>query len=400
MLYKYHAKDKTGLVTGTMDAGREADVAKLLRQKGLFIVDIQQTSQVLESISLKLPFTGVSFGDIVNFTRQLSTMITAGLPLIDSLGLLATQSTKQSLKDVLIKVVKKVESGGNLSGAFSEYPDSFSKIYTSSIRAGETSGKLDVVLQKLADTLEKEREFRGKIKGAMIYPVIILIGMGVMIFLMMTLVIPKLTEFFQNFQMELPLPTKILIFVSGIFSHFWWLILLCLFALFFLFSSWKRNESGKIIWDKILFRIPVWGPLRREMMLSEMTRTMALLAESGVPILEGLQIIADSVDSPSYSSGIKTAASRVEKGYALGISLSDNPIFPPLLGQMVTVGEETGKMDETLFRVSRFYETSAEEKVKILTTAIEPIIIVLLGVGVAFVVLSVVLPMYQVTQGI
>ena len=136
------------------------------------------------------------------------------------------------------------------------------------------------------------------------------------------------------------------------------------------------------------------------MMLSEMTRTMALLAESGVPILEGLQIIADSVDSPSYSSGIKTAASRVEKGYALGISLSDNPIFPPLLGQMVTVGEETGKMDETLFRVSRFYETSAEEKVKILTTAIEPIIIVLLGVGVAFVVLSVVLPMYQVTQGI
>lgn len=401
MLYKFQAKNKNGqLVNGHIESSSPTEVAKLLRQKDYFIIGIAEKGKSFDVEEINFSFSRVTFGTVVNFTRQLSTMITAGLPLVESLNLLKTQETNGAFKDLLNKVLSKIEGGESLSAALSEYPNHFNRIYTSSIKAGETSGKLDNVLQRLADNLEKERDFRGKITGAMIYPAVIVIAMIVLIFFMMTLVIPKMTEFFQSFNMKLPITTQILISTSNIFSNYWWLILLVGGVFFFLLLSWKKTDTGKIMWDHFLFKIPLWGALRKEKMLADISRTLGVLVEAGVPILESLQIISQAVESPLFQEGILSAAQALEKGSPLGASFVGNPVFPPLLGQMITVGEETGKLDDTLYRVSKFFETTAEQKVKVLTTAIEPIMIIILGIGVGFVVLSIVMPMYQVTQGI
>lgn len=399
MLFKYRVKNQEGkVISGTVEARSETEAIRLLRERGFFVINLSESKVELTTGGLASKLSRVAFGDIVNFTRQLSTMVTAGLPLVDSLDLLKTQTKNLTLRRILTKILEKVQGGETLASALGEHPKHFNKIYLALIRAGESSGKLDTVLERLADNLEKERKFRGKIKGAMIYPTIIILAMTAVMFLMMTVVVPKLTGIYKEFDVKLPLPTIILMTISDVFVKFWWLILLALLGLFFLFSRWKKTEVGRRILDKFILHLPIWGSLKREALLAEMTRTLGLLAGAGISLLEALRIVADAVDSESYSEAIKKAAVSVEKGFPLGLTVSRNPLFPALLGQMITVGEETGKIDETLLRVSGFFETSASEKVKGLTTAIEPIIMVILGVGVGFLVLSIVLPMYQLTE--
>lgn len=399
MNYSYHVKNEAGKsLNGTVQASTIDEAVRLLRERNFLIIDVKELGEQRVSGSMMRFMHHVTYSEIVTFTQQLATMIVAGLPLIDSLHLLFTQTKNAGFKLMLEDIITKIRGGEPLSRALAGHPRQFSKLYVSLIEAGERSGKLDTVLERLADNLENQREFRTRVQTAMIYPVIIIIGMLGLSLMMLIFVIPKLTEIYTQFDLELPLPTRILIFVSNFFVHFWWVVIVVFIGIGVWLFSFKKTQGGERLWDRIILSIPIWGTIRQEMVLAEFTRTLSMLIGSGVSILDGLAIVADGIDSVLFADSIRSIAGKVEKGFSMGLLFTSETIFPPIVGQMIAIGEETGKIDETLGRTSHFYESSANEKVKRLTTAIEPIILVVLGIGVAFLVLSIVLPMYQLTE--
>lgn len=398
MFFKYKGKNNKGeIVSGLVESVSDKQAIALLKSQGLFVISLNIKTESIFS-QLNLRFSKVKFNDIVVFTQQLSTMITAGLNLTDSLNILKLQATNPAFKKVVSDILKDVEGGSNFAKALGRYPQYFTPIYTSLVRAGEASGKLQDVFQRLATTMEKQRDFRSKTRGALVYPAIILVGMVIVIFIMMTVVVPKLTDLYKDFGTELPPTTKLLMAVSSFFVNFWWLLIILIWGGLILFRSWKKTPIGARLWDKFILRLPIWGNLKKQLVLTEFTRTLAVLASAGIPILEALEIVSGSLDSITFQDDLKKVAQQVEKGYPIGIPISQNPDFPPIVGQMITVGEETGKLDETLLKVSTFFEAEAEQGIRTLTTAMEPLIMVVLGVGVGFVVISILMPIYNLTS--
>ncbi|MBI4999456.1 type II secretion system F family protein, partial [Candidatus Gottesmanbacteria bacterium] len=331
--FNYKVRDQKGkLVTGVVETKSEKDAASLLREQGFLVVELTSAGGLTLS-SLTTPLKRVSFSDIVTFTRQLSTMITAGLTLTDALAILRGQTPNQAFAKILDDILHEIEAGNNLASALEKYPQHFSKIYICLIRAGEAGGMVDQVLSRLADNLEKQREFNSKTRGAMIYPATIVIGMVVVVFIMMTMVVPKLTALYKDFGLALPITTRILISISGFFITFWWAILAVVAGLIFGFRAWRKTPMGTRILDSLVLRLPLWGNLKKQIILVEFTRTLGLLVGAGLPILEALNIVSDSLDNVIYREGIKEAAQKVEKGFPLGVPLAQNPNFPPILGQ-------------------------------------------------------------------
>lgn len=401
MQYTYRVKDKEGkILTGSVNAGSQDDAVKSLRDRGVFILSItEQAPTNVQVDDILARFSRVSFGQVVEFTRQLATMLNAGLSLVESLTLLEQEAhSNAALKKILSDILGEIKGGGTLAKALSKHPKQFSKIYTSLVAAGEESGKLDTVLLRLADNLEAERSFRAQVKTAMIYPTIVLMGMAGLGTMMMIYVVPQLTEIYDSFDVELPFTTQLMIGTSNFMINYWWLILIAIAGLLVWIPQFKRSELGIRIMDSVTLNLPVWGSLKKDTIMTELTRTLSLLISAGVPILESLEIVSDALASQQYANGIKDAAKKVERGFQLGSLLSANPLYPPIFGQMVSVGEQTGKMDETLGRISLYFEASASEKVKRLTASLEPIILGVLGLGVGFLVFSIVMPMYQLTQ--
>ena len=274
----------------------------------------------------------------------------------------------------------------------------FSTVYVALVKAGESAGVLDQIMKKMADTLDKQREFQNKTRGALIYPTIVFIGMITVAFIMMIFVVPKLTQMYQDFGAELPLPTKILIGVSNFMVNYWYLFFGMLAASFLIFRRWSKTPVGSLLLEQVVFKIPIWGPLKKDIVLAEFSRTMGLLSTAAIPILDGLRIVAETLGSQIYADGIIRAAVRVEKGSTLAEAIAAASDFPPILSQMIDVGEQTGKVDEILSKLADFYESQSELKVKALTTAIEPIIMVIMGIGVGFLVMAVIMPIYQLTN--
>ena len=324
-------------------------------------------------------------------------MIVAGLSLPDSLTILRTQTTNPAFARVL-DIEHQIVGGGNLADSLGKYPTYFPAIYVALIRAGESSGTLDKVLSRLAETLEAQREFKSKVQGAMIYPVIIVIGMVAVVMVMMTVVIPKLTDLYKDFGISLPVSTQILITMSQFFVRFWWLMIIAGVGGFFGFMKWKKTAVGERIMDSLILRIPLFGELQKKVILVEFTRTLGMLITAGIHILEGLNILRDSVGNVLFRDAITDISKKVEKGFPLGDTFAQYDVFPPIVSQMMKVGEETGKLDDTLGKLSHYFETESEHLVKGLTTAIEPIIMVVLGVGVGFIVISVITPIYNLTS--
>jgi type IV pilus assembly protein PilC len=399
--FNYRARDQEGkIVSGVVEARSDRDAVTLLREQGLLVVDLTPSGGGLSLSFLTDALQHVSFGDVVDFTRQLATMITSGLTLTDSLSVLTQQTRNPAFARVLDEIYHEIEVGNNFANALEKFPQHFSKIYIALVRAGEASGMLDKVLTRLADNLEKQREFNGKIKGAMIYPAIVVCGMIGVVFIMMTFVIPQMTAIYEDFGGELPLATKILIATSKFFVKYWYLILAGLAGAIFAFRGWRKTPVGRRMLDAAVLEIPIIGKLEKEIILVEFTRTLGLLVGAGLPILEALNIVSEALGNVLYEEGIKDAAQKVEKGFPLGVPLAQNPDFPPILGQMIKVGEETGKLDDSLLKLSRYFEIESEEMVKGLTQALEPIIMVVLGLGVAFLVLAVIMPIYKLTETI
>lgn len=395
--YKYKAISPNGKTTvGLVEAASGDHASKLLKEKQLFVISLNETNE--KSFTSRFDkLQKVSFNDIVNFTRQLTTMVVAGLSIPDSLNILHKQTPNALFAHVLSDIERAIVGGGNFGDALSKYPQYFSPIYISLIRAGEASGKLDKVLEQLADTLEGQREFRGKVIGALIYPIIIVVGMVAVVAVMMVVVMPKLTDLYKDFGIELPFTTKLLIAFSNFIIHFWWIVILVVAGAIYGFSRWKKTEVGSYVLDSLLLKIPLFGELQKKTILVEFTRILAMLLSAGIHILDALKILKGSLNNVLFRNAIDDISKRVEKGFQLADTFASHKEFPPIVSQMLKVGEETGKIDETLLKLSKYFQTETEQTVKGLTTAIEPFIMVVLGVGVGFIVLSVITPIYNLT---
>lgn len=398
--FRYKVRDKTGkLITGVVEAQNEQSAAKLLRDRGYIVLSLTQAITAF-SASFSQYKNRVSKSDVVGFTRQLATMVNAGLPITESLSILQLQANG-SMQPVVTQILADVEGGQSFSSALKAHTKVFNGSYIALVKAGETGGVLDKVLARLADNLERQQEFNGKVKGALIYPIIIVIGMLVVSIIMIVFVIPKLTSLYSQFGAELPLTTRLLTGISDFVIGWWPVILIFLGVGFWGFNIWKNSYSGKRKFAQFVFKIPILGDLKRQIILTELTRTLSLMVASGVPILEGMSVTTDVVDNVIVSDALKDVSKQIEKGFPIAFSFAKHPeAFPYILSQMISVGEETGKMDEVLSKVSHVFEVESEQKVKALTSAIEPIIMIFLGLGVAFLVIAVVLPIYNLTTAI
>ncbi|MEN8253107.1 MAG: type II secretion system F family protein [Patescibacteria group bacterium] len=396
--FKYHAKNDHGEpIKGKVEAKSKSQAALILRDRQLLVVSLKPVDEGNFS-ELTAVLSGVKFNDVVNFTQQLSTMITAGLPLVEALSILEQQSKKQSYIKLVSELLRDLESGTSFADALAKHPKVFGKTYVQLVRAGEAGGILDEVLSRSAENMEKSKAFRSKIKGAMIYPVIVLVGMVVAIIIMMVAVVPKMAQMYDDLGSELPTMTQIIIDASNWIKSFWWLMGLLLMLGFFAFRAWKKTAKGAMAFDKFLFKLPIFGSLRTKTILTEYSRTLALLLSAGVSLLKSLEIVSKSMESPQYQEKLKECTGRVEKGIPLSQALGRFDIFPTILIQMTAVGEETGKLDDVMLKLSAFFQAESESAVKALTSAMEPMIIIVLAIGVGFMVVAIILPIYGLTN--
>lgn len=395
-VYNYKAKTKKNdTIYGKVEAVDAREASNVLRERGLFVISVVEYQE--NPIKRLLRFSGVSKNDVVNFTRQLSTMITAGLPLTDALTILQTQSNA-GLAKVIDLVRRDVEGGLTLAKALEKHPKIFSPVYISLVHAGESAGVLDKVLNRLADTLEKQKEFRSKTQGAMIYPAIVMIAMAIVAFVMMVFVIPKLTAMYKDFGAELPLPTKILMDASAFVATFWYVVLGAVGAGIAAFRAYGKTPEGRLRIDRMKLKLPVFGPISQKVALVELTRTLSLLVSAGISLLTALQISLNALDNKVYRDALEKVIKAVEKGQSFSTALSRTDEFPVLMNQMAAVGEETGKIDEVLFKLSNYFESESEQAVKGLTSAMEPLIMIVLGIGVGFLVIAIIMPIYNLTS--
>ena len=395
--YKYTAKNEHAeTVKGKVEAQNKSQAVQVLKNRNLFVVNLALDGEGSFTF-LNAMFSGVKYDDVVNFTRQLSTMITAGLPLTESLSILEQQG-KPAMVKVINELLKSIEGGSTFSKALSKFPKHFSRVYTQLIRAGETAGVLDEVLQRLAENMEKDKEFKAKTKGALIYPAIVMAAMFIVGTIMMVVVVPKLTDMYKDFGAELPAPTQLLIDFSNFTKKSWYLQVVFLGAGFFGLKQWSKTEKGAIEISKAQFKIPIYGRLKKKIILTELTRTMALLLSAGISLLQVLEIVASASESVLYRLELQDSSKKVEKGISFGQTVTNQDLFPIILSQMVIVGEETGKLDEVLLKISAYFQSESEHEIKNLTTALEPFIMIVLAVGVGFMTIAIIMPIYSLTS--
>lgn len=396
--FNYKVKDKEGkILKGLVEARDEKQAVRILHERDLTVISLKpQLKGPLFELG-KGVLGRVKTSDLVRFTRQLATMVTAGLTLTDALTILEIQANPK-MASVVEAIRRDIEGGSSLADALAHQPAVFDAVYVALVRSGEAGGVLDKILTRLADTLEKRQEFISRVRGAMIYPVIVVGAMSVVAGIMIIFVIPRLLVLYEEFEAELPIMTKILLSLSQFITSFWWLTLLGLIGGTLALRMIRKTPLGKRRYDEFLFRLPVLGSLRRQMMLTEFTRTLGLLAGAGVLIVDALNILKGSMSSPIYEEALKEASSQVEKGLPLAAALARTEVFPPILPQMIAVGEETGKLEEVLGKVSVYFEQEADVAVRGLTTAIEPLIMIVLGIGVGFLIIAVIMPIYNLTS--
>lgn len=395
--FSYQAiDDRKRRVTGLVEAPSiKAASALLQEKKGLFVIRLAPHRQVLSLSDLTEKFSRVGFKDVTYFTSQLATMINAGLPLISALSILAEQSTNPKMRKVVSDIKRQIEGGSSFAEALERHPNLFSTLYVSLVRAGEAAGKIDDILARLAQTMEETREFKSTVKGAMIYPALIMVAMAIVMAIMVIFVIPKLATLYSEFDLDLPFPTRVLIFISDFVTTKWWLALLIIVGLFIIFAFWRKTPAAKRIFDRISLRIPIFGALKVKVLMAEFCRTLSILINAGVPVIEALSLVKGSLDNLYYQEALEEVITQVKKGSSLAEPISKNPYFPLIVSRMVGIGEQTGKVDETLMKVANYFEVESKHTIKGLTTLIEPLILIVFGIGVGFLVWSVLSPIYQ-----
>lgn len=398
-LYYRAVGDDGKVVRGLIDAKDTKEAAYYLRKHQMLPIVI--TAGKKFSLARLLPiFKRTSKKDLIFFTRQLSSMLSSGLTLMQSLTIMNNQVKSNGMKDVLEGLISRVEDGASFSSSLEKFPHLFPAIYIAMMRAAESSGLLDKVLLRLSENLEKEQKLQSTIQGALVYPFIVIIMMIAVVVIMMVVAVPQLNSFYKSMGVTLPLSTVIVIEASNFVVKLWWLMLVILFFAIFIARRWYHQESGRVIFDTVVLKIPIFGNLIEEGLIVEFTRTLGLLIGTGSLVVDSLLKSAEVVGNVVYRREIILVAKRVEQGISMGDALEASKIFPGILVQMVKIGDQTGKVDESLTRVSEYFEREVEQVVKTLTTALEPMIMVILGLGVGFLIFAVITPIYKVISAI
>lgn len=399
-IYKYKAltSDKR-TISGLVEATSESIAIETLEEKGMSIVNLEEQTKLFSgSFSALQFFNRIKAKDIVIFSRQFSVLISANVTLVQSLKILSEQVENVRLKAVVGEIAEEIDGGARLSDSLAKRPDVFSNFYINVIRSGETSGKLDEVLNYLADELEKDYDMVSKIKGAMIYPAFIISGLFIVGIFMMVSVVPKLTAVITESGGELPLPTKVLIFVSEFFVKFWIIIIVALISLAVGVYYFKKTAYGKRFFDTMLLRLPIFGTLFQRIYLVRFTRSLQTLILGGVNISKGLAITAEVVTNEIYRDLIIETIKEVEDGNSITSVFENSEEIPKMVSQMMSIGEKSGRLDTVLGRITDFYSREINNIIANLMSLLEPIIMVVMGVGVGLMVAAIILPMYKMAS--
>jgi type IV pilus assembly protein PilC len=397
--FKYLARTEEGKeVKGTIKARDEESVAEMLHEKDLVIVNIKKTFDLdVQSLS-EINIGGVPLKDKVVFMRQMATMVSAGLPLTRSLEIMEMQAQNPQFRRVISNVKEGVESGQGLADSFRAQEEVFDGITLNLIEAGESSGRLDEILLKLATELEEKKSLGSKLKSALIYPAIILLVIIAVILLLMFVLVPAMSDIYSEFDAELPWTTKLLINMSSFMTQYWWAILVVLAVLVIGGKAYFDTKKGKKVADKIILRIPVVKDVVTKTQIAQFTRVMSLLLSSGLSILEALQLTADSLSNSLFRDVILDAKDEVEKGGSLAVPISRSQYYPLLVSSMIAVGEETGNLDVVLEKVAQYFKEEVDEATANLSSVLEPIFLILMGGTIGFIAMAVYMPMFQLSS--
>jgi len=394
--YQYKARDKFGKpLSGVMSADDENAVAVKLNQLGytpISIVETKQKSQVIKFLGTGIK---VKFTDLNMFTRQLATLQKAGLPILLALSALREQTENKVFKEVIAQITRDIESGLSLSAALEKYPLIFDSLYINMVASGEASGRLDQVLERLATLREHDETIRLRIKSATRYPLIVVIAIVIGFIVLTTLVVPRYAKIYAQYTTALPLPTQILLGINYAVTKLWWLLIIVGMAAYFFFKQYINTKLGRLTWDALKLKVPVFGALFLKLSISRFTRITGTLMRSGIPILKILDISSGSTGNVVVSKAIQNIKDNVSEGKGMSEPMKISGLFPPIVTQMVAVGEETGKLDDLLIHVSNYYDEQVDYTINNLTSLIEPILIFVLGLAVLFMALGIFLPMWN-----
>ncbi len=402
-LYQYQGirKDNGKTVKGSKDADSEKILRATLKREGIMVVEIIEKGQKGERKEVdfkKMLFGRVKRFDIAMATRQLATLTRAGISLVESLTAVIDQSEKADLKTALIDVREQVNQGMSLSDAFGRHPKYFDNLYCNMVNAGEQSGTLEQVLGRLSDFIEAQNKLRSKVFSAMAYPAVMAVMGLVIITIMMVVVVPQVTAIFDNFNSELPIYTKVLIWMSAFMRNFWWLVLAVFILGIISFRKWKKTEKGRYKWDGFVLWAPVFGGLAMMIAISRFTKTLATLLSSGVPLLTAMDITKGVLGNIVLEQVIVEASSSIREGESIAEPLRASGRFPPIVTHMIAVGERSGQLENMLENVAEAYDSQVDIKVATLTSLLEPLMIVLMGVGAGGIAAAILIPLIQMNE--
>jgi type IV pilus assembly protein PilC len=394
--YDYKVRDRTGnVLTGRLEGDSETLVLQRLREMGMTPVQVKRAGRGLQ-LEINLRPGRVKLKQIAVFARQFATMVNSGLPILRALSILADQTESKELAKVLGDVRTDVEHGSSLSAAMGKHPKAFNNLFISMVKAGETGGVLDDVLLSLADQIEKEVELRRKIKSAMTYPIVVVCLVLLILGAMLLFVVPQFVTIYASLDSELPLPTKLLLAISDAFRNYWYVIAAGAVAAAFAFRRYKRTDQGRARVDALKIRVPLFGPLFHKVALARFSATLGMLLRAGVPILQALDNVKETVNNRVIGTAVDDVKSSVREGESIARPLGRHKVFPPMVVQMMAVGEETGAVDTMLDKVSEFYNNEVTATVDALTSLIEPLLIAVIGGAVGAAVIALYMPMFNI----
>jgi type IV pilus assembly protein PilC len=396
-IYEYRSRDMSGgIVTGTLVADSQQLVVARLREMGYIPLKVSQKHAGMKrEINLRRK---VVVKDLSVFSRQFATMVTSGLPILKSLSILEQQTESKILAKNISEVRMDIERGSSLSGAMAKHPKAFDEMYVAMVRAGEAGGVLEAVLLRLADNLEREVSLRRRIKSAMTYPVVVLGFVTLILMAMLLFIVPQFKSIYAQLNGVLPLPTRILLSVSEVFRHDFLIVAAVVAILVYVFRRYKKTERGREQWDTLKLKFPIFGPLFQKSALARFARVLGVLSKSGVPILQSLDVVSETVNNSLMSKAVQEVKESVRQGESIAKPLARHAIFPPMVVQMLLVGEETGALDTMLEKIAMFYDDEVTAAVDSLTAIIEPVMIFIVGGAVGLSVIALYLPMFNIIK--
>ena len=411
-VFAYKGIDARGKsVAGAKDAESPKALRALLRRDGIVVTEVAEAragkaasaatssgAGLKKEVDFKALFSRISQSEVAAFTRQLATLVKAGIPLAEALGVLTEQIENEKFKTTVGEVRTRVNEGSSLADALGKHPKVFEEVFVSMVRAGETAGNLDQVLVRLAEFMEAAQRLKSKVGGAMVYPIAMMVISGGIMAVLMVAVVPQITQLFDDAGQTLPWNTQLLIFFSKLIGGWWWALILLFIGAVYGFLRWKRSPGGKATWDRFKLRAPLIGPLTRQIAVSRFCRTLGTMLSSGVPLLKSLDVAKDILGNVVLKKVIEGAREQIQQGESIAGTLRKSGEFPAIVTHMIAVGERAGQLESMLANVATTYEQEVETKLGKLTSILEPLIIVSMGGAVGFIVFSILMPIMQMNQ--